>query len=919
MKGINLKKLGAIVAGSALLAGSIAFAAPVSFQNVELVNAQGQPVAKVVVGSKAALSDAVAAAKIAQRLANSAFVEKEYSAQVQGQDQLSCTVSGGQASCSITNKQVTLEVTVPGVKSTAEHAFGLLIAEDADRRLNDRDVNAYETEDKFSVKTDFTDADAHPTQDQVGGVIGVTGYNSDPYVAYKIDKSALDSFKAFNVKGNKFSINLNEEQNVFLNARTEFVESDHDVRAKVSKVLYQVLFVPDKSGLPLCPGSVNTNFTSCSTGDRIEAARVPIQFLGSTWYVTGISGTTTGLTLTNDEKVGLANAGTKLKLAKESKYGIVNVGSSLETDDGYKVTLGDIAQDSHDAIISVYDPSGNLISKDQIAQGASKDIPVGGGKNIRVHVYQTAPGYTLTEKWAELAILKDEIELEQGKEFIVDSGSKYKVALGLTNKNAAAGSATHLKEILLYYTGSSKTLQKGDSFDLADITSYKSYNLKYNGLNRESPVNVEFALENRGSSDVVQLKNSSWTVTFAANSKVVRITSGSATFSANVTSGLSTAYQPISGGNEIWYIVAGSATADDGPGGATAITLGNGTYLFQKSSDWYYADTSSDNSNTKTRIDFSYAGTDSGALYLDANTTNTTIGDQGGFKTEPEIYYVEEIGKAEDSDNVFAVVGFYYNSTQNALVSVTGNKDDSVTFYLNNATKATETAIPAFVNLTAAVNGANGSNVLSGFGYTNGSNYEDGFITPRGTVVTGTKSSRNLEIPKSVATAQFVFAPSTAASAQPNTQEVTLREGDTTTIGDVTVKAKKIDATATPTVSGAGAGSGTVTGLDRLSAVIVSKDGLEKVSSLKAATRVPVSDALVITDEQASGVATKIIVGGPAVNSAAADALSAAGLEITPQNNVVVKATDSKTIVVAGYTADDTVKAVNDFLAQLSG
>ena len=139
VKGVNLKKMGAILAGTAILAGSVAFAGQTMYENVELVNAQGQPVAKVVVGSNAALSDALSAARIAQTLANNAFVEKTYTAQVEGTDALTCGVDSGEATCTVTDSSVTLEVTVPGVAGTAVHEFGLLIGETTDKDLGDRD------------------------------------------------------------------------------------------------------------------------------------------------------------------------------------------------------------------------------------------------------------------------------------------------------------------------------------------------------------------------------------------------------------------------------------------------------------------------------------------------------------------------------------------------------------------------------------------------------------------------------------------------------------------------------------------------------------------------------------------------------------------------------------------------------------
>jgi hypothetical protein len=906
MKGINLKKLGAIVAGSALLAGSVAFAAPVSFQNVELVNSQGQPVAKVVVGSKAALSDAVAAARIAQRLANSAFVEKEYTAQVQGQDQLSCSISGqGQATCTVSNKQVTLEVTVPGLKSTAQHNFGLLIAEATDKEPLDRDS----TGDLFNVNDNFNDPDANPFQNQIGSTIGI---GTSPYQAYRIDGSNVDALRDFSVKGSKFISGLTESQRVYIQADTRWSNTDDAVKTRVNELVYQIVIGPDKQGLPLCPGKVDTDVTNssnCAPGDRIEAARVPIMFLGSQWYITEASiAASDSYDFTDKNEVKEAATGSKIKLAKEAKYGIVNVGSSLETDDGYKVTLGDIAQDTHEAILSIYDSSGNLVSKDQVAPGDSKDITLSGGKTVRVHVYQTAPGYTLTEKWAEMAILKDEIELEQGEEFIKDSDSDYEVHLGVTNKirgPTTADAVTHLKEIILYATGLNKDLGDGDSLNIADLANYSAYTLKYNGLKIDNTDTLKFEVVDSPITTAVTLKDG--TSTMRLSGKVIKITSKDKEglrvreASDGTTTGL------VKRTGTIYYVV--KVTAASG-----TIMLDEGDLFFKGSDDnkWYYVDVTDTSDDATTIIDYSKAGSNVGAIYVEGDPAD------GADGANLEIYYVEAAGKQASADAIDAI-GFVYDSTDDKLKSVIGTDEDSVSFFWEPFI-VSKFEPNFFDDAVSTLTGLDDPH-LNSFGYDDQSDYssDDGFTTLRGTRVTDNDDSRTLKVPSTVAIAHFTFAPSSAATAQPNTQEVTLREGDTTNVGEVTIKAKSISVQATPSLSGAGAGAGVVSGLDKLSAVIVSKDGLEKVSSLKAATRVPVNDALVVTDEQAASVATKIVVGGPAVNSAAKDALSAAGLEITPDNNVVVKAVDSKTIVVAGYTAEDTVNAVNQFLAQLSG
>jgi len=123
VKGINLKKIGAIVAGATILASSVAFAG-LMYQNTELVNADGQPLAKVVVGAGSMASDGVVAASISNKLANEAYKSTTLTAEVVGE--ATCTGgSGGEGTCDIVegSETVTLEVTVPGAGIEGVHTF----------------------------------------------------------------------------------------------------------------------------------------------------------------------------------------------------------------------------------------------------------------------------------------------------------------------------------------------------------------------------------------------------------------------------------------------------------------------------------------------------------------------------------------------------------------------------------------------------------------------------------------------------------------------------------------------------------------------------------------------------------------------------------------------------------------------------
>ncbi|MFH1107137.1 MAG: S-layer protein, partial [Candidatus Micrarchaeota archaeon] len=121
---MNVKRIAAVAAGAAMLASSFAAAVQVdsglgSFQFLT----NGEPAVKVVVGSRAAASDAVAAGNIAAMLGNLAY--KEQPVTVLGTDTLSCAggTGGTGAACDLTNKKVTLTVTTPGINPASAFAM----------------------------------------------------------------------------------------------------------------------------------------------------------------------------------------------------------------------------------------------------------------------------------------------------------------------------------------------------------------------------------------------------------------------------------------------------------------------------------------------------------------------------------------------------------------------------------------------------------------------------------------------------------------------------------------------------------------------------------------------------------------------------------------------------------------------------
>ncbi|MEM4633573.1 MAG: S-layer protein, partial [Candidatus Anstonellaceae archaeon] len=157
-----MRKIAAF-AGAAVLGLSAVAVADVVYGNTQLVDQNGQPTVKIYVGSKAAISDGVAAANIAAKIANEAYKSSTLTATMSGTP--TCTVGSGVSgagTCSIveSSKKVTLSVTVPGTVAGA-HTFKTLITDTIDRSLANR-ISTKE-EDKYNSTTSSPDTSSVTT------------------------------------------------------------------------------------------------------------------------------------------------------------------------------------------------------------------------------------------------------------------------------------------------------------------------------------------------------------------------------------------------------------------------------------------------------------------------------------------------------------------------------------------------------------------------------------------------------------------------------------------------------------------------------------------------------------------------------------------------------------------------------------
>ncbi|MFH1404691.1 MAG: hypothetical protein ABIH21_01170, partial [Patescibacteria group bacterium] len=318
---VNLKKMGAIVAGATILASSAAFAG-LMFGSTTLVDDNGAPVAKVVVGTNSAPSDGVAAALIAGSMAGAAYKSETLTASVSG----SATCSGddegnSSGTCSISNEKARLEITVPGSVAAGTWTGDNLIGDFLNRELFDREPNADNTDSDQAYENGGSDTseNANPFTDGTGGDIGV----SQEFM-YNIDGGMFSPFADATVTDTDSGNTYVEMQNLWVKGDNHFDKDPDDVVGDLDFIAYTLKFDGpggEELGIPVCTESEDNDFTFCKgvdgdIDDATETHRVKVWFLGEEWIISEMNAPADAVT---NENV-IVNGGS-VKLAKESVGG----------------------------------------------------------------------------------------------------------------------------------------------------------------------------------------------------------------------------------------------------------------------------------------------------------------------------------------------------------------------------------------------------------------------------------------------------------------------------------------------------------------------------------------------------------------------------------------------------------------------
>jgi hypothetical protein len=909
---VNLKKIGAIVAGATILASSVSFAG-LMFGSTQLVDDNGAPVAKVVIGEKAAASDGVAGGLIASKIVSEAYKMANLSASVSGT--ATCDADGAASgTCSVSDESVTLEVTVPGSVAAGTYTLNNLIGDYINRELEDRNQGLT----AYSMGSDTSDT-ANPFTDSASGNLGP----SDTEM-FRIHGQMFSPFATATLTDDSSARTYSEQQDLWLKGDNHYSDTNDDVVGKLNFVSYTLKFkgTGDDLGIPVCTTPTNQDYTACKdTGGNIDYAtethKLSVKFLGEDWIISEMTPPTTSLTNENT----IVSGGT-VKLAKESISGILNQGDFLTVDD-VKFQLDDL--EAHggvtNAIISILDANDNLLKKDKVAPATTKEIVVPGGKSYRFHVYKVAPGYTFGAKWAEVAVYSKELKLQNGQKLDpdYDSNKYWTTYLGWKNKGASATDTEpdHLRTIILYSNNMNK-LSSGGSSDLVVgdyipiVMDPVKWKLSYNGLDLKSDKydSLSFDLEKSSaytiSTTYGPLNSSGNRANCTIAAPYIRAQSGKsgATFTLAGASGATTSGTTDVSDDE-FYIATNGATC---AGGIGSLAAGSAFMQVSSSSEfWAYKAYVANMSVQYPEIgdgDMTWA---LGGLIQWANWTDA----DGASGTTS----IAASGLFNNSGATGTVPEWVFGISEKAGVGTSNSYTDQMYFALDVSGSTSDFNIDTYDSGSAQMFKKDNIRYAYAGPVSTGTTFgEEGFITERGSVYDETStSSVDFSMANDLAHAQWFLA-SVSANATPGTTQLTLKEGESGTVSGVTIKAKSIDQKAVCT-GGAGGSPACTPNMSGVSAVIMPNNAAE----VQAAMPYEFSKytPLVMLDKDAVGVSTVVSVGGDAVNTVTASILSGSSVDWTAEPKMVKEVVKGSKIVVAGATASDTMDAAEDFISQL--
>ena len=442
MKSISVKKIAAIGAGAALFGAALAGAVTVDSTGLSGYKffTNGEPAVKIVVGSKAQPSDAVAAANIAVMVGNLAYTDDDVNVDTTG---VSCAAgtTGGQCAVDAASKKVSLTVTVPGASSSTSYLMKTYINDNLDNNVDT----------------------ARNTTSSYDGTLSGT---SQAKTLTK-DSTAVLSIASDGKISNHKNIDVKQEQKVYVYSQTNY-DSSSGYKAVIAQNVrgsYVLSFTPNP--MPICWDTTVSNYSACSESDRLDKTHTKLSFLGEDWVVVSYSPT-------NGSSV------TSLTLGKETGYNpYMNIDDVITAPNGAKIVLKSVTPFAYTssnvakASFEVTSASG-VVTIETISDGGEKEVA-----GVTVKVNNVFPGVN-NVNYADVSLYSDKITLSNGQE--IDSDHKYWYArIGAST----LGSTQAIKNLSVYSTrfgedDAGKKYKAGEYATL--IRGADAFRLTYKGL-----------------------------------------------------------------------------------------------------------------------------------------------------------------------------------------------------------------------------------------------------------------------------------------------------------------------------------------------------------------------------------------------------------------------------------------------------
>ncbi len=975
---VNLKKIGAIVAGATILASSAVFA-DLMFGSTKLVDENGAPVAKVVVGSRAAPSDAVAASLIAGKLASSTYKTQTLTALVAGTAACRAGNASATGTCSVTDKSARIQVDVPNSVTSGTWTGTNYIGDYLDRTLFDRKSHdttySSETDYAFPMTGSDTSDNANPFTDGASSNLG-----QSETILYRVSGGMFGPFVTSTLTDPTAGNSYSEQQNLWVKGDNHYSKNDAQVIGRMDYLAYTIKFDGPGSrqmGIPVCTTPVDSNYAGCtSTDDRTETHKVTVKFLGEDWIISSMSNpTTTGASNSNlNSETGLIAGGT-VKLAKETISGLVNQGENLPSG-GLKFQLDDLEAhgETTSAIISVLDANGNILKKDKVTPGTTKEIAVNGNK-YRVHVYKVAPGYTFGAKWADMAIYQKELTLTNGQRLDQDENTNpgYRVLLGWKNLDPVSNSTANVGDVLrtiILYSDSVDQVSSSSSADLKTGDFMKvvqdpiAWKLTYKGLDLAATdrSTLRFTLQTGsdkqiGATDgVLNATGTRTNCTIYSPYMEVTSSDSGAVFRMTRTDPAMSGSAEVSDAKFYVALYGAGGLTVGARCGSTAVVQNYGVgsvFMKESSSGTTYGAKNYTNATGGLQVmydkigdgAYAFAPGNGGAILVERWDTLTpsdgTIGNllnSSGINSAAYAPYVATLGLGTAPTLLFGIsekagagtsndfVDYYVFGVQGTGTGSAGdstfqfNSGDTTNYVTSDNRKiryghATKNAPVASVNASGYYNTSTAaSNKLSGPVTQRTELVDEGHISERGSIFKSqTSSSMSFEMANKLGKAQWSLASSGNGTTTSASNIVNLKEGESATVSGVTVKVLQITETV-GACSAAGAAASCTADMSGVSAVIMPNN------AASVSVAVPYTGTygnLVILDSDAVGVNTLVSVGGDKVNSVTAQLLQGSAVDWTAERKVVKEVVQGSKIVVAGKEATDTLEAANDFVGQV--